>query len=219
MDLEILDGKRGDNMKQIGRRIYYDKSTGNAIIDTGECRGDVIETTIEQDFQVYVALTERVRDTVGVLQLEYGEYADLFAQYPYHIDPVIKSIVWGETAYGESLDEVKFAKLSQLKIAEAIGLKTFISSALGAPHTYLSDIEDMLLLNGEYTFTKSDDYDGKPIVWYTVEGGNIEHTKAQFVQVYLDGRSNVQTVKYHRATLEAQVNAAIDVDSVKAIVW
>lgn len=78
MDLEILDGKRGDKMLQIGRRIYYDKSTGNAIIDTGECSGDVIEMTIEQDFQVYVALTKRVPDTVGVLQLEYGQYAQDF---------------------------------------------------------------------------------------------------------------------------------------------
>lgn len=64
---------------QIGRKIYYDKSTGNVIVDTGERSGDVVETTVEQDIAVYVALAERVPDTVGVLQLEYGQFAQDFA--------------------------------------------------------------------------------------------------------------------------------------------
>jgi hypothetical protein len=65
---------------QIGRRIYYDLATGNPILDTGERAGDVVETTIEQDFAAYAALTERVPETVGVLQLEYGQYAQDFAE-------------------------------------------------------------------------------------------------------------------------------------------
>lgn len=58
---------------QIGRRIYYDKATGNLLQDTGERSGDVMETTVEQDFEAYAALAERVPETVGCLQLEYGE--------------------------------------------------------------------------------------------------------------------------------------------------
>lgn len=65
---------------QIGRRIYYDKSTGNVIQDTGERYGDVVETTQEQDFVAYAALAERVPDTVGMLQLEYGQYAQDFME-------------------------------------------------------------------------------------------------------------------------------------------
>ncbi|WP_027093474.1 hypothetical protein [Cohnella thermotolerans] len=67
-------------MAQIGRRIYYDKTTGNVIVDTGERTGDVIETTQEQDFAAYAALAERVPDTVGMLQLEYGQYAQDFME-------------------------------------------------------------------------------------------------------------------------------------------
>jgi len=64
---------------QIGRRIYYDKQTGNVILDTGERQGAVVPTTIEQDFATYAALAQRVPETVGVLELEFGQYAQDFA--------------------------------------------------------------------------------------------------------------------------------------------
>jgi hypothetical protein len=64
---------------QIGRRIYYDKMTGNVIVDTGERSGCVVETTVEQDFQTYTALVERVPETVDWIQLEYGQFAQDFA--------------------------------------------------------------------------------------------------------------------------------------------
>lgn len=75
-------------MQQIGRKIYFDKTTGNVILDTGEMVGFVTETTIEQDFETYQVLKERVRDTVGVIQLEYGQYAEDFAQCNgYRVNP------------------------------------------------------------------------------------------------------------------------------------
>ena len=67
-------------MNRIGRKIYYDKLTGNVLLDTGERVGFILPTTIDQDFESYEVLKERVRDTVGVIQLEYGQYAQDFAQ-------------------------------------------------------------------------------------------------------------------------------------------
>ncbi len=64
---------------QIGRRIYYDKSTGEVIVDTGERSGDVVETTIDQDFMTYISLLERSRESVGMVQLDYGAYAADFS--------------------------------------------------------------------------------------------------------------------------------------------
>ncbi|QZN77386.1 hypothetical protein [Paenibacillus sp. DR312] len=58
----------------IGSKIYYDKTTGNIILIIRESYGDVVETTMEQDFQSFELLSERVPDTVGLLQLEYGAY-------------------------------------------------------------------------------------------------------------------------------------------------
>lgn len=75
-------------MNKIGRKIYYDKTTGNVIPDTGEMIGAVVETTADQDFETYRALKERVRDTVGVIQLEFGQYAEDFAQCNgYRVNP------------------------------------------------------------------------------------------------------------------------------------
>lgn len=65
---------------EIGRKIYFDKATGNVIQDTGERSGDVVETTQEQDFATFKALSERVPDKVGLLQLEYGEFAQDFME-------------------------------------------------------------------------------------------------------------------------------------------
>ncbi|MFC3802727.1 hypothetical protein [Cohnella sp. GCM10012308] len=72
---------------QIGRKIYYDKAAGNVIQDTGERSGEVIETTVEQDFEVYLALKDRDPETVGMFQLEYGEFAqDFITANGYRID-------------------------------------------------------------------------------------------------------------------------------------
>ena len=80
-------------MNKIGRKIYYDKATGNVILDTGEKIGLVTETTIDQDFETYQALKERVRDTVGVIQLEYGQYAQDFAQCNgYRVNPETREL-------------------------------------------------------------------------------------------------------------------------------
>ncbi|MGF6356756.1 hypothetical protein ABIE27_004680 [Paenibacillus sp. 4624] len=64
----------------VGARIYYEKSTGNVILNTGQRSGDVIETTVEQDFDSYKVLAERVQQTVGMVQLDYGAYSADYAE-------------------------------------------------------------------------------------------------------------------------------------------
>jgi len=87
---------------EIGRKIYYEKLTGNLIIDTGQRSGHVIETTQDQDFEVYIKLQAYPQNTVGVIQCNYGYCSDNFATYHYHIDitknPIDESaIVWDTT--------------------------------------------------------------------------------------------------------------------------
>lgn len=65
---------------QLGMRIYYEKQTGNVIVNTGERTGDVVETTQEQDFAAYFVLKECVPETVGMIQLEYGEFTADYAE-------------------------------------------------------------------------------------------------------------------------------------------
>lgn len=80
---------------QIGRKIYYELTTGNVIVDTGERSGGVVETTSEQDFATYIALSDRNPETVGMIQLEYGQYAEDFSQCNgYRIDPVTQQVLF-----------------------------------------------------------------------------------------------------------------------------
>jgi hypothetical protein len=80
---------------QIGRKIYYEKATGNVILETGERMGDVVETTTEQDFAMYTALQQYVPGQVGVVRLEYGQDSEKFGMYHYSVDTTTGTLVWG----------------------------------------------------------------------------------------------------------------------------
>ncbi|HEY2493241.1 MAG TPA: hypothetical protein VGI33_10055 [Paenibacillus sp.] len=65
----------------MGRKLYYDTFTGAVLVDTCDRKGtDDVQSTIEQDFKKYKELNERVPETVGMIQLEYGQYAEEFNQ-------------------------------------------------------------------------------------------------------------------------------------------
>jgi len=78
---------------QIGRRIYYDIVTGNVLVDTEERQGSVRPTTVEQDIQTYYALHSRVRESYNYIELEFGRYAQDFAECNgYRIEPTTRQI-------------------------------------------------------------------------------------------------------------------------------
>ncbi|MBD7908273.1 hypothetical protein [Sporosarcina gallistercoris] len=80
-------------MRCIVRRIFYDKITGNILLDTGERRGLVKTTTIEEDIANYVVLSERIRATFGAIELSCGQYAQDFTESNgYRVNPETKQI-------------------------------------------------------------------------------------------------------------------------------
>jgi hypothetical protein len=108
-------------------------------------------------------------------------------------------------------------KLAEIQTAAGVALQTFISAALGTTHTYLCGTNDMLLIEAEDRYMQGPDWDGQNILWYTLENGDVEHTKAQIHQVYLDGRAAVQRKKYTAKNLVTQVESATDAAMVNAI--
>lgn len=119
-------------MKQIGRKIYFDKETGNILVDLGEKQGFVIETTVEQDIQNYTVLSERNRDTFDYIELEYGQYSqDFMESNGYRINPETKELEFSypdpneeepqEPVYQEPLsEEVKELKVRQDSTEDAL---------------------------------------------------------------------------------------------------
>ena len=64
-------------IKQIGTKIYYCLLTGNVIKIIGDIQGYVRETSFNEDIEIYKELKERDRDSIGLLQFNYGEYPKL----------------------------------------------------------------------------------------------------------------------------------------------
>ena len=64
-------------MKQIGTKVYYCLLTGNIIKIIGDMEGYVKETTFDEDIEIYRELKERDRQTIGLLQFEFGKYLKL----------------------------------------------------------------------------------------------------------------------------------------------
>lgn len=81
---------------EIGRKIYFSKSTGAILWDKGEMQGAVVETTQAQDEATMPILSVfDAKGDLGVLQLDYGQDDDKFAACAgYYIDPTTSKIVY-----------------------------------------------------------------------------------------------------------------------------
>ena len=104
----------------IGRKIYYELATGDVILIVPEKHGqNAINTTKEQDFQMYDVLAARNPDTVGVIQLEYGQYqAEFQSARSVKVNPETKEILFEYPVYQPPL----ITQIEQLK-AENENLK------------------------------------------------------------------------------------------------
>lgn len=68
-------------MNQIGSKIYYLKSNGNIIIESGDMMGCVVETSFDEDYSNYTDLSKYAKDSIGCLKLEYGELGKLLEEH------------------------------------------------------------------------------------------------------------------------------------------
>ncbi|WP_162985607.1 hypothetical protein [Virgibacillus halodenitrificans] len=79
---------------KIGSRIYFERESGNILIIRGERQGPYVkQTSITQDIETYKALSERNRDTFDYIELEYGQYAQDFAESNgYRVNPTTRKL-------------------------------------------------------------------------------------------------------------------------------
>jgi hypothetical protein len=68
-------------MNELGRKIYYLKSNGAFLCDTGEMIGlNIRETTTDEDFRTYIELKGYNPEAVGCLKLNFGDYREEFGK-------------------------------------------------------------------------------------------------------------------------------------------
>ena len=120
---------------KIAKKIYYDLATGNVIQETGEMQGSVRETTIDEDFISYTELAKFSKNVVGVIRLEWGQHADKFGIYAYHIDLVTKEVVFDPTPI-----QVEQALIIKTQAEEIDELKT--------NQTMIQEVLDIIIMGG-----------------------------------------------------------------------
>lgn len=104
---------------KIGRRIFYEKETGNVILEVGEREGFVTPTTVEQDIEMYKVLSERNRDTFDYIELEYGQYAQDFAESNgYRVNPETKELEFSYPDPNEPEAEPVYQKPLTVEVKE-----------------------------------------------------------------------------------------------------
>lgn len=83
-------------MQLFGKRIYYDKLTGNVIKITNDMMGEGIQQlTPAQEVEIHTALYERIPTSFSFIQLEYGEYAHEFMDgTPTHYNANTEELTW-----------------------------------------------------------------------------------------------------------------------------
>jgi hypothetical protein len=103
-----MEYKEGTNMQR-GRRIIFDKVSGQIIIDFGEAQGDILP---------FPAV-----NSLDFIDLPYGQDIDKFSRVKeYHIDTVTKTVVFDEllpvdeTASEDFTDDTE----NQLLISEGV---------------------------------------------------------------------------------------------------
>lgn len=124
---------------KIGSRIYYDRANGEVIEQTSQREGLVKHTTIEQDIITYKSLSERNRETFDYIELEYGQYAQDFAECNgYKVNPETKEL---EFSYPDPNEAESQEPVYQKPLSEQVREQ---ESAIGE----LTAIVSMLMMGG-----------------------------------------------------------------------
>lgn len=202
---------------QIGSAIYYEKSTGNVILNTGDKQGDVVATTEDQDFAQYTALQPYQRSAVGVLQINFGDNVQNFEQYPYHVDvtqtpPVV---VWDTTA--TDLVNAQKQKTTQLQTMLAQTLNGGFTSKTNG-HSYVTTTNGQANMEGDLKRFELDST-LTSLQFYTINAGWTAHSHQDLINAFLDGGKWKDAQYTQLNTLIGQVDSATTVNEVNAIQW
>lgn len=65
-------------MNKVNAKVYYDNATGDVILITSECMGEVIATTKAEDMGIYSELKDKQVNEIDFIELEFGTLASTF---------------------------------------------------------------------------------------------------------------------------------------------
>ena len=122
----------------VGRKLYYELASGDVVLIVPEKHNEnAINTTKEQDFQIYDVLQARNPEKIGVIQLEYGQYrgdfelaksvkvdvgtGELLFNYPVFEPPIATTVVNLRTANAQFVQEISTLKIQNDELTLMLG--------------------------------------------------------------------------------------------------
>lgn len=222
-------------MQKIGRKIYYDKNTGNVLLNIGEMcgsDGSLKETTIEDDFKSYTVLSERNQDTVGLIQLEYGDLSDKFISCTgLYVDitknPIDKdAVVFTFTTPEASLEQVKQSKINELNqdCQNAI-VGGFHSTAYqGTDKLYDSTLTDQANITGNALGAVSkvagvQGCENDKFYYHARNEEFVEWTAEECLQLARDFKTFKEQQLIKNTQLQAYINTITTIEEVQKVTW
>lgn len=111
-------------IKKIGTKIYYLKSNGNVILETGDMQGYILESSFDEDYENYTELSKINKNQLGCIQLEYGELDELLKEnkansYKVDVSSEPHKLIFGWVDY-ESGEPVESPKTTEELIKEEL---------------------------------------------------------------------------------------------------
>jgi hypothetical protein len=206
---------------QIGRKIYYEKLTGNVILDTGERQGHVIETTQEQDHELYVNLQAYTQDAVGLLQLTYGQYTEQFqACFGYRVDPATEDIIFNSIPPEANLEEAKAAKIAELDKACNTEIRAgFYSIVKAGNRLYGLDYDDQINMEALKNNVALELISDGALEYYCKGGPCEPWSNTEFMVLYGQAMTfKTERIKTCKAKKEL-TKAAASIEDLEVIVW
>ncbi|OOM82181.1 hypothetical protein CLPUN_04410 [Clostridium puniceum] len=80
-------------MKEVKAKVYYEIATGNILLITPEGQGGLMETTKEQDINIYPELKDKNIHDIEFIELEFGTLESIFINIKsYHVDVATKQL-------------------------------------------------------------------------------------------------------------------------------
>ncbi|BFH65054.1 hypothetical protein [Paenibacillus azoreducens] len=128
-------------IKPLGRRFFWVKSTGNIIAQRSEMAAG-IESTKEEDFDVYIQLRELDPNTIEMTTFEPGQFAEEFAKAKsWCFDPGTGKILF---IYPDPDDSENPDPVPQPPLTEQIKKLQEENNLMKAQNTALSDRSDFI---------------------------------------------------------------------------
>lgn len=132
-------------MNKVNAKVYYDNSTGEVLVITAECMGDVRVTTKVEDMEIYSDLKDKSINDIDFIELEFGALASTFENIKtYSVNVETKTL---ELNYYTNIELEEIQGQENAKISFSNRVEDISDYLRGQTSESITSFEDFILQN------------------------------------------------------------------------